>query len=105
MGAGVFVMKVSGAQQAALYYARRRRLALSVMRKLTPWSEGIDVTAGQYVSSGDAPFVALHDGTTGPNAPFGQTFADGNDGSGGVTWVRADIQSLLQFLYKGVPTP
>ena len=98
-------MAISRAQQAALYYARRRRLALSILPKLTPWSEGLDVTEGQYVSSGGAPFIAAHDGTTGPNAPFGQTFTDGHDGSGGVAWVRADMQSLLQFLYKGAPTP
>jgi hypothetical protein len=98
-------MTITRGQQAALYYARRRRLALSVLQTLTPWSEGLAVTEGQYVSSGGAPFIAAHDGTTGPNAPFGQSFADGLDGSGGVTWVRADMQSLLQFLYKGVPTP
>jgi hypothetical protein len=98
-------MTISRAQQAALYYARRRRLALSILQKLTPWSEGLDVTEGQYVSSGGAPFIASHNGTTGPRAPFGQTFTDGHDGSGGVTWVRADMQSLLQFLYKGAPTP
>ena len=98
-------MAITRAQQAALYYARRRRLALSVLRTLTPWAEGLNVTEGQYVAHGDVPFIAAHSGTTGPNAPFGQTFADGPDGSGGVTWVRADIQSLLQFLYKGAPTP
>lgn len=98
-------MTITRAQQAALYYARRRRLALSILQKLTPWSEGLSVTEGQYVSSGGAPFIASHDGTTGPNAPFGQVFVDGYDGSGGVTWVRADTQSLLQFLYSGAPTP
>jgi len=96
---------VTGAQQAALYYARRRRLALSVLRKLTPWSAGLNVTGGHYVSSGGAAYIASHDGTTGPNAPLGQSFTDGHDGSGGVAWVRADTQSLLQFLYRGAPTP
>jgi hypothetical protein len=96
-------MAISGAQQAALYYARRRRLALSVLQTLTPWSEGLNVTGGHYVSSGGAAYIAAHDGTTGPNAPFGQSSQDAE--SGGVTWVRADTQSLLQFLYKGAPTP
>jgi hypothetical protein len=97
-------MTITRAQQAALYYARRRRrLALSVLNTLTPWSEGLEVSQGQYVSCGGSPYIASHDGTTGPNAPTGHTSTDSP--SGGVTWVRADIQSLLQFLYKGAPTP
>lgn len=100
---GGFVMAVSRAQQAGLYYARRRRLALSVMQKLTPWAHGLTVTEGQYVTSenGVAPFLATSSGTTGTTAPAGT----GAISDGGVNWVRADIQSLLQFLYSGAPTP
>lgn len=86
-----------------MYYARRRRLANQVLQSLTPWSENLDVSEGQYVSSGGAAYIASHSGTTGPNAPYGQSFTDAE--SGGVTWVRADNQSLLQFLYMGAPTP
>ena len=96
-------MAISSAQQAALYYARRRRLAVTVMQTLTPWSHGLVVTAGQYVTSenGNAPFLATSSGTTGATAPAGA----GAINDGGVNWVRADIQSLLQFLYSGAPTP
>jgi len=91
------------ARQAALYYARRRRLALTVMQTLTPWSVGLSVTEGQYVTSenGNAPFQATSTGVTGSTAPVGT----GAINDGGVNWVRADIQSLLQFLYSGAPTP
>ena len=95
--------KYSNPQQAAMYYARRRRLALTVLKTLTPWSEGLSVTAGQYVSAenGNAAFQARANGTTaGSTPPSGQLFNDG-----GVTWVRADIMSLLTYLYTGAPTP
>jgi hypothetical protein len=94
-------MAITRSQQAALYYARRRRLALTVMQTLTPWAEGLTVTKGQYVVHGDAPFLSTSGGTAGSTAPVG--FGASNDG--GVGWVRVDIQSLLQFLYKGAPTP
>ena len=91
-------------QQAALYFARRRRMANSVLKKLTPWAEGLTITAGQYVSAenGTAAFLATDDGTTGPNSPTGQNF---KDGSSGVTWRRVDLMSLLTYLYTGAPTP
>jgi len=79
-------------------------MALTVLSKLTPWSEGLTISAGQYVSAenGNAAFLATDGGTTGPNPPVGQTFKDGNSG---VTWRRADIMSLLTYLYTGAPTP
>ncbi len=96
-------MALSRGMQGALYYARRRRLALTVMQKLTPWANGLTVTAGDYVTSenGNAPFLATTSGTTGTTAPAGT----GAIYDGGVHWVRADIQSLLQYLYTGAPTP
>lgn len=87
-----------------LYHMRRRRrMANIVLQQLTPWSSGLDVTAGDYVSSesGNSPWLATSSGTTGDRPPYGQgAFSDG-----GVDWVRADIMSLLQFLYTGVPSP
>ena len=88
--------------QGALYRNRRRRLSRVILGKLTPWSTGLVVTAGQYVSAenGTAAFLATTSGTTGATAPTGRTTNDG-----GVTWVRADIQSLLQFLNTSPNTP
>jgi len=88
--------------QGALYRNRRRRQSRQILQSLTPWSSGLVVTAGQYVSSenGTAAFKATTSGTTGATSPTGQTTNDG-----GVIWVRADIQSLLQFLNTSPPTP
>jgi len=79
-------------------------MALSVLKKLTPWSEGLTVSQGQYVSAenGNAAFLATDGGTTGNTSPTGQS---AKDGSSGVTWQRVDIQSLLTYLYTGAPTP
>jgi hypothetical protein len=92
-------------QQAALYYARRRRLANSVLQGLAPWSENLEVTAGQYVSAenGTAAYLSLNSGTTGSISPTGLLASDAE--SGGVKWQKVNAMSLLQFLYTGVPTP
>jgi hypothetical protein len=95
--------RYNSAAQAGMYYARQRRRAAVLLNSLTPWSSGLAVTAGQYVSSegGNTPWKATSSGTTGATAPNGQGVV--NDG--GVTWQRVDIQSLLTFLYTGIPTP
>ena len=79
-------------------------MAFAVLKKLTPWSHGLSVTKGQYVSAenGTAAFLATNSATTGTNTPSGQSF---KDGTSGVTWQRADIMSLLTYLYTGAPTP
>jgi hypothetical protein len=91
--------------QGALLRARKRRIARQILQSLTPWSgPGLSVTAGQYVSSenGTSAWLAATTGTTGSQAPTGQAvlFDDG-----GVSWTRADVQSLLKYQYSGAPTP
>lgn len=95
-------MSYSATQQGALYRARRRRLARLLLQRLTPWTPGLNCSAGDYVSSeaGTAAFVAGNSGVTGSIAPTGQ---QANDGA--ITWTRADIQSLLRFGFTGLPTP
>lgn len=89
--------------QGALLRNRNRRITRQILQSLTPWTTGLTVTAGQYVSSenGTSPWVARNSGVTGATAPTGQ----GAVSDGVVTWVRADIQSLLQFNYSGAPSP
>lgn len=95
---------LSATTQGALLRNRNRRMTRIILQNLTPWSPGLVVTAGQYVSSenGTAPWLATSSGISGATAPTGpmRTFNDG-----GVTWVRADIQSLLTYRYSGAPTP
>ena len=101
--------KYTASLQGALYYARRRRIANSILASLTPWTSGLNVTAGQYVSSenGNSSWKATSNGLTGAKAPTGQgAFYDGASGSSGaVSWRRIDIMTLLTFLYRGAPTP
>lgn len=89
--------------QGALYRNRRRRLSRVILQSLTPWSSGLNVTAGQYVSSenGTTPWLAQNSGVSGATVPTGT----GLQSDGAVTWLRVDIQSLLQFLNTEVPTP
>lgn len=86
------------AVQAALYHNRRRRLSRVILASLTPWQVGLVVTVGEYVSGdgGTTPYIAATAGTTAGTDPTTDT---------GVTWVRQDVQSLLQFLNTGAPTP
>jgi hypothetical protein len=97
-------MAISAQMQGALLRARKRRIARQILQSLTPWSHGLIVTAGQYVSSenGTSAWLAVTSGTTGTQSPTGQNVLF-NDG--GVDWTRADVQSLLQYQYSGAPTP
>jgi hypothetical protein len=94
---------ISGTQQSALYYARRRRRVQLILQSLTPWSPGLAIAAGEYVSSenGSSPWLALTTGTTGASTPYGR----GEFNDSGVIWTRADIMSLWQFAFTGAPTP
>jgi hypothetical protein len=94
---------MSAVISAALYYNRRRRKANVILASLTPWASGLPVSSGQYVSSenGTSPWLATSSGTAGATAPSGQ----GAFNDGGVTWIRTDIQALLQYLFTGAPTP
>lgn len=89
--------------QGALYRNRRRRQSRQILQSLTPWRSGLACTAGQYVSSENAtsPWLAQNSGVTGATAPTGT----GRQSDGVVTWLRVDIQSLLQFLNSSPPTP
>jgi hypothetical protein len=97
------MMGLSATMQGALLRNRNRRIERQILQSLTPWSSGLVVTAGQYVSSENTTSVwlATSSGTTGATAPTGQ----GAFNDGGVQWVRADIQSLLTFKFTGAPTP
>jgi hypothetical protein len=96
-------MALSTQVQGALLRMRNRRITRVILQSLTPWSPGLVVTAGEYVSSenGTSPWLATSSGTTGALAPTGQ----GAFNDGGVEWIRVDIQSLLTFKYSGAPTP
>jgi len=76
-------------------------MANIILKQVAPWSQGLNVTAGQYVTSGGSLWQASENGTTGATPPTG--FSLFNDGA--VAWKPADIMSLLQYLYTGVPTP
>lgn len=86
-----------------MYYARRRRKANLILQSLTPWDSGLTVSVGDYVSSenGTSPWIATTAGTSGSSPPTGQ----GAFNDGGVSWLRVDIPSLLQFLYSAAPAP
>jgi hypothetical protein len=89
--------------QGALLRNRNRRITRQILQSLTPWTTGLTVTAGQYVSSenGTTPWLAQNSGVTGATAPTGQ----GVVSDGVVLWQRIDIQSLLQFKFNGAPSP
>lgn len=98
-------MAYSAQMQGALLRARKRRIARQILQSLTPWSgPGLSVQAGQYVSAENqtSAWLAVTNGTTGADAPTGQAvlFDDG-----GVSWTRADVQSLLKYQYVSPPTP
>lgn len=91
--------------QGALLRNRNRRRTRQILQSLVLWSEGLAVSAGDYVSSDNATtaWIAQNSGVTGATAP---SIANGlrvSDGS--ITWVNAPVQSLLKFLYSGAPTP
>jgi hypothetical protein len=89
--------------QGALYRNRRRRLSRVILGKLTRWSTGLTVTEGDYVSSenGTSAWVAQNSGVSGATAPTGT----GSQSDGVITWLKVDVQSLLQFLNTSPPTP
>ena len=96
-------MSITAQTQGALLRMRNRRITRQILQSLTAWSSGLPVMEGEYVSSenGTSPWLAMSSGTTGASAPTGS----GSFNDGGVTWVRADIQSLLTYRYSGAPTP
>ena len=96
-------MGLSAQTQGAMLRMRNRRITRLILQSLTAWRTGLAVTEGQYVSSenGTSPWLATSNGTTGVTAPTGR----GSFNDGGVTWVRADVQSLLTYRYSGAPTP
>jgi hypothetical protein len=96
-------MALTAQQQAGMLRNRNRRITRQILQSLTRWTTGLSVEAGDYVSSESdtTPWIAQNSGVTGPTAPTGQ----GSVNDGVVTWVRADIPSLLQFKFSGAPTP
>jgi hypothetical protein len=95
-------MSQSPQSQGARFRNTKMRKARQILQGLTPWSAGLSVTECDYVSaeSGNAAFIAGSTGVTGATSPTGQVTSDGV-----IVWTRADIASLLQFLYTGAPTP
>jgi hypothetical protein len=92
-----------GTMQAALYRNRRRRLARVLMQGITPWSSGLVVEAGQFVTvgNGNVLLLAQSSATTGAVEPAAPTYPDN------VAWSVASAQQLLtfQFAPDGVPSP
>ncbi len=95
-------MGMTAALQGAMYRARKRRIARQLLQSCTPWSAGLNVLLGEFVTTANGTILyrAQNSGTTGPTSPTGFTAFDG-----GVHWTLADNQSLLPFAYVGVPTP
>ncbi len=89
-------------QQAGMYYARKRRRARRIIQSLTPWSAGLSVTQGHYVSYLDNAYQALSSGTTGSTPP---TNYSGRQSDGTITWQYVDPASLSKYLFTGAPTP
>jgi hypothetical protein len=87
---------------AALYAMRRRRALNLLFLTVTPWSAGLTVTTGQYVSIGQTLWQATSTGTSGATKPI-----NSGDSDGGVTWVKQAIMSIWQYRYatSAVPTP
>lgn len=94
--------RATRAQQAGMYYARRNRLARSVVQNLTVWSAGLSVTAGQYVQHAGNAYKALGTGTTGATPP---TLARGEQSDGTITWVYVDPQIFSDYVYNAPATP
>lgn len=89
-------------RQAALYYARRRRLSRLVLGNLTPWSTGLAVTKGQYVQNAGNGYQALGTGTTGATAPVQ---ARGQQSDGTITWQYIDTAMFADMVFVAPSTP
>lgn len=84
-------MAITGAQQAGLYYLRRRSRSQRFIAQATPWSSGLVVSAGDIVQSNNMAWQALNSGTTAgsesPDNSQGAVFVD----AGGVSWVHLPL--------------
>lgn len=86
-------MAITAAQQSATYNARLRTKSRRIIGALTPWSPGLNVTAGMAVQSFNLGYVAQNSGVTGAGpAPSG----NGLSSDGAVNW-------LYQFLFRSPP--
>ena len=89
--------------QGSLLRARKRRIARQILQSLTPFSAGLSVSQGDYVSSENvtSAWQAQNSGTSGATAPTGT----GLQSDGTIQWLRVDMQSLLAYQYQQPPTP
>lgn len=73
----------NAAAQSAMYFNRRRSKSRRYVDALTPWSPGLNITAGMAVQSFDLGYVAANSGVTGPGpAPSG----NGQSNDGAIVW-------------------
>ncbi len=90
-------------KQSAAFFQRKRSKARRVIQALTPWSQGLVVSAGQYVSNANNGYQALNSGTTGSSAP---TQIQGQHSDGAVTWQFVDPTFFGTLLFDtSLPTP
>jgi hypothetical protein len=97
-------MSLNATNQAGMFAARKRARQRRVLSLITQWTSGLTVTSGDYVVLADnSLWLATSSGTSG--ASFVVTGNQANDG--GVTWTRADIQSLQIYVtdLQVPPTP
>ncbi|HUZ34020.1 MAG TPA: hypothetical protein VMV19_18215 [Xanthobacteraceae bacterium] len=91
----------SAARAAGLKYARLNRMARVTVQNLTPWSAGLVVSAGEYITNVSLAYQALNSGTTaGTQGPtqYGQ-FTD----AGGVTWLFVPTQAFVRIPNPATP--
>jgi hypothetical protein len=89
------------------FYARKaHRLSRLVLQSLVPFSVGLTVTEGDFISSdlGSTLWIAQNSGTSGATAP---TIANGRtvqiDGS--ILWQPSDLAILARYVFQAPPQP
>jgi hypothetical protein len=90
-------------RQTVAFFQRKRSKARRVIQELTPWSSGLVVTGGQFVTNAGSAYKALNSGTTGASAP---TQTQGQHSDGAVTWQFVDPAFFSTLLFDtSLPTP
>ncbi len=74
---------MTAASQSAMYFSRRRSKSRRYVGALSPWSPGLNITAGMAVQSFGLGYVAANSGVTGAG-PAQSGNGQSNDGA--ITW-------------------
>jgi hypothetical protein len=83
---------------------KKRRMAQIVLQSLVPFSVGLTVATGDYISSENriSAWVAMNPGTSADPAPTGTGIqVDG----GGISWGKVDTALLARFVNNAPPQP